>query len=806
MGQVTDPDILAQLNSGAPPKRVVTDPAILAQLNAKNTRANKPVGQPREGWLDMFKRYASLGGHALASAAGDALGGAVAGGPLGLINSLGAKAADIVLPSKYADMAKQGLPYRGTDPTQIVGMGAESYANKAGLAAPVTPTEHVFHSAVKGAALAAATGGEGGLVGGAKLAASGASSGGASEAVKQMGFGAIPQIAAGLIAGSPTGAASLIKNASGELLSRSILSGEGGTAERAAKQLVAHTLSGGDENAVNSAVSNIENAPTPTAGVKPTLAEASQSPGLAALQRSLPSTALETQMAQNSVARAGVMGETLGGGDPSMLGDLARRTGSALKGAAQTALDKIGLPVDLTEQGTKIRGTFETAYDKMKAMVSAAGNDPELNAEHPLDVNPIQLRRQMRPVTKQMYGNMGGTPPPKVTAVIQDATKAAVRGKFNTQTLTNLQRRLNEFSGELTTTPSESKYAGMIGDVLANHVDDQLPENYKAALDNLKALRSQQGSIFEEGPVADALSKNQYNRYETGPAVVPGKVVQTGAQGADTTESLINAIGAQPTEQASRAYLRYLADNGGVSSLKGADFNELTKRFPFLESQLNTYRQRLNDIDTFGNTPLGAIADRGINPSDHIQSLLSQPGTGFEQLQNAVLRTGDQKAIGGFRQALADHLEKIGIKGSTVGADLSAIPTNTRFQLRNILDRTQGTSMLDDNQRSALEAIHREMQAAEFARTGGIHEAQDATTFRTPFESHINRVIHFITAYASNRNKVTGLLRNAISDPSFAADLLKRQTPDRMARLMRTIRSTAAGTVAGTGGTVFGGP
>lgn len=119
-------------------------------------------------------------------------------------------------------------------------------------------------------------------------------------------------LAAGI--GIPT-AVSGAKNAIGNILDYTT----GGGAERRAVKTL-------QERAVDPArvAETIENRPAPTPGVQPTVAEVAQSPGIAALQRSLPNERAKGRMARNQQARQQAVDTVGGGGNAQVVQDVAQ--------------------------------------------------------------------------------------------------------------------------------------------------------------------------------------------------------------------------------------------------------------------------------------------------------------------------------------------------------------------------------------------------------------------------------------------------------------------------------------------------
>jgi hypothetical protein len=163
MNEVTDPNILAQLNSSQS-EQEVTDPQILAQLNGTEQKIAEKVNKPVDNRSVSEKTGLSAAAELVEPI--NALGGGIAGGIVKTASNIGGLATDIIgsgNPELRDSLREQGRPIRDMltpSPDSISGEAMANYPTTAkvgdviGQAAPYAPMGLVSGSLTAGAASA----------------------------------------------------------------------------------------------------------------------------------------------------------------------------------------------------------------------------------------------------------------------------------------------------------------------------------------------------------------------------------------------------------------------------------------------------------------------------------------------------------------------------------------------------------------------------------------------------------------------------------------------------------------------------
>lgn len=717
----------------------------------------------------------------------------------------------------------------------------------AGIASPAAAGEGVSGLVAKALATAPVT----------NSVAAGVASG-AGEIAKENGASPLEQTAIGLAAASPVSVAGVaspaIADAAYHYASRLA---QGFTHEGALAQAAAtlrRQLSGNAGNAIDA----IENAPKPVAGVTPTLAERAQDVGLAGLQRGWSNVdpgaraALAEREQSNALARTRAASETMGDGSPQVIQDQAQREMAGAEAATakqqtelQVSADErlaserdratkerqraelavvqartaIGSEVDRDATGASARDSFDQAYDAAKKRTSAAYNDPHLTTPVPIDI-PRDYFEGLRAAADNFYGDGGGAMPTDLRQIVDDA---AAEGA-TTRTLTNIDRRLADFSGRarMSGNRSDAAFSDRLRVGLSDVAQEVATPEYRAALANAKSVRAEQGRLFETGNAATAFLRDRYGAPLTGDNSVADKLVRPGSPGGDTAEGLVAAIGTAPAENIVRQHIRRLADEGSIDTEAKARtfatrFGEVARRFPGVRSDLDELRQRAAELDsakqaerdahTAGltleekqgvsersalhdallKTPLARAADASRDPSSFVSELLRKQDNGralkalYGQIQHAP------EAVSGFRRSLGDFIEAEGkTPNFTAAGDQVPGVRGTQKAIATVLDRAG--NILTTEQRMVLKSVQRELQSMNFALTAGKPPGSE-TMLNKSFADVMNAVpipglvgktkmlLGKALATLGNGNEVRRLITQAILDPDFAATLLKRPTP-----------------------------
>ncbi len=275
---------------------------------------------------------------------------------------------------------------------------------------------------------------------------------------------------------------------------------------------------------------------------------------------------------------------------------LERETASGnLTMAAQT----IGPNVDRLASGSQAREGFGNAYDAARARSREAYSAPALQNPQPIEIPAEVFSRDLRAAADDFYGDGGGEMPAAVRAIIDDAAAPDA----TTRTLTNIDRRLADFGGEalMGGRRSDAAFATRLRGILGDFADRAAPAEYRAALSNAKAVRAEQGRLYETRDLPRAFARDQYGNPMVGDTSIPERLVRPGAPGGDTADSLIAAVGPEQAEAVMRQELRRMLD--GMGDLTPANtrainsrYAEAVQRFPGLRDDLAAVNQHAGEV------------------------------------------------------------------------------------------------------------------------------------------------------------------------------------------------------------------
>lgn len=624
----------------------------------------------------------------------------------------------------------------------------------------------------------------------------GATSGGSSELAKRSGAGWLGQMAAGM-------AGSLIAPGAISTTSDGLASVFSHINPAAAPERAAATLS---EAATRPkvAASTIAARPAPSPGASPTLAEASRDPGLAAFQRARPSPLLAERHGVNAQARQAAVTDTMGNGDPQAVQETGAQVRQATEGAAAQARAKIGPVADRVETSDAARQAFEANHDAAKAKTNAAYNAPVLTAAHPVDI-PKPVFDQINAHADDFYGDGGGLMPEKLRSIIDDVATA----NPTSRTFTNIDRRLADFSGEsrMVGRNRDASFADSVRRTLDNHVTETMPQEYRDALTNAKQTRAEQGRVFETGAVPSAMARDQFGNPTTGPAELPTRLVRPGPAGGDTAAGLTEATSPATAEATTRQELRRIIDEKGAET--GAQvhglrmrYTEAINRFPGLANDFQAAQERAALNDAYKASPLGRIASPSVDPATEIAGLLTKKDGGRALAALAEQIKGNATATSGLHRAIGKYVEDASAGGS-VDADGATIPDagKARDAVRTVLDRAGGA--LTNPQKVVLNRVHDELSGANFAE-GASRQGADAPTSDLSALAHavpggrtLKATIGVLLKSFTNAGEVQKLLNKAILDPDYAAELLNKATPNRVASARSKLAAATKGGALG---------
>ncbi len=686
---------------------------------------------------------------------------------------------------------------------------AEWAADKLGLTKPETSGERIGSAAIRGATGALMPGGVG-----SKLvnSAAGGTAGAVSEVANQAGLPWYAALPASIAAGALVGAPSIVKNGLGAARARTKLDPTKG-AEYAARTLQKNT------DNMPEAVAALEGRTLPTGGFRPakgadgglgpTLPEITGDRGNAALLRDRPSNQIQSRMDNNAARRMEAVQQNMGDGDTAALPALANKTGEANQYALERAHGKLGSsnPVDRDVSGATSRDTFESEYASARARTKAAYEAPILKAEQPVIVGRSLLDK-VRNTLQDFYGEAGGTASPKTREVLGDLMDNLDgpngTGPFNTNSsvVTNIDSRLADIVGTAKARGArqEAAFAQRLRDDLANHVADQLPKEYTAALKVARAARFEQGQKFEYGRLGKAMKNDKFGRPLTSDTELGSRVVQPGAAGGTMAKELIAAVGPKASETTVRQEIARRVAEGKLSTQSQVTgLEEVLKQFPGLKADVEAVRSQVALNEQFAKSHLGQMGDLSKSPSARIADLLraKDDGVAFKELTQQVVDSGDEKALAGLRKSIADYAVESS-DGTRVAASGEKLPSNSKAldAVTRILDR--GGPALTDEQRTVFEQLKREYGRTEFAKTGGVAPEAEGQHNIPAVSGMWARTLKFVNEHLGNKLAVDGLVQKALLDPDFAAELLKRPTPDRLAKLKRTARSASRAAAVGS--------
>ena len=675
--------------------------------------------------------------------------------------------------------------------------GMDAAVNKAAGPGPEpsTDNERLGDAAVRGATAGVIGGGPMSLGRTALMGISGATSGAFSESARQQGYGPGTQLAAGLVGGVlPISAAATAREIVGAVGTR--LPGVS-PAPRAAVTL--------REAAFNpeAAAANIRARPAPSPGTAPTLAEVAKDPGLAALQRSKHSTAIQEQQRANALARGNTVDQTAGPGNPGAVQDLAQQQAAEGTAGVTTAREGLGPQMDRADSGAQVRGQFSDAskaswnkvneaYDTHRATVTA---------------EPVTLTNQFHAdlgdATKPFYGDGAAPMSSDLQAIIDDLRKPNATG----ERFGNIDRRLAEFSANVRRQGGSNTEAGaadQLRNVVEAYANDILPPEQVASLRQAKKLRAEHGQTFEQGNAAEAFRTKAFAEPVKDDVELPHALVKQNGTGGATVDRLTAAVGPEATEATIRAELRRVADEGQVQTPAQVQaltrkYGETIQRIPGLAADFQRLHDRAALNEAFLKSPLGRMSEG--DPATAIGKVIfGDDAAAAAQLVNQI--KGSPSALAGLRRSFAELIARAS-KGDAVTADGVNIPNATKSSQAIDMVLARSGKALTSQQRSILQQIKTEMDSVSYAEKAGVVKGAEGEMHPVdvlPPISATTNALRRILKFATNQKSVDAMVEKALLVPAFAAELLAQPTPARLSRLKSTIGTATVGAALGAEG------
>lgn len=361
--EVTDPDLLAQLNGQSSARQEITDPAILSQLNGEQQ-------SPPSSGFDNFLRQTALQGRAAAQ-------GVV--GALTLPQTLMTGAQNLI-PWSANKLLGTNYPLRST-PAQAFSQGL----TLAGAPVPQSSGEQLASAATSGVTGALSGAGVAGMAGGAALraGASGLTGGLSQESARQIGLPPWMQFGAGILGGQIPAATESFGRTFGDLIAPVTA---GGQARAAGTLLNAQASNPGQ------AMQNLDASSPIVADSMPTMGSASQDIGLLSVEKAMrgknPAPFGERLGDQNTARQAEL--STMAGTPADIAAAAASR--DAQTSATREAAFANASPADVTPVLAKINSVLAGPVGKrdiasqaltwLKGKLVDADGNPETDAQN----------------------------------------------------------------------------------------------------------------------------------------------------------------------------------------------------------------------------------------------------------------------------------------------------------------------------------------------------------------------------------------------------------------------------------------
>jgi hypothetical protein len=125
------------------------------------------------------------------------------------------------------------------------------------------------------------------------------------------------------------------------------------------------------------------------------------------------------------------------------------------------------------------------------------------------------------------------------------------------------------------------------------------------------------------------------------------------------------------------------------------------------------------------------------------------------------------------------------------------VPSNvgTHAAISNLLDKAG--DILTPQQKTTLQVVKNELGKNIASETQGTTMYRRAEEFNLPLEGWKVRAIKGALQIFGGKDKVAGVIDQALRDPKFAATLLDRAAPDRIGKIRRAARQAAKASFVG---------
>jgi hypothetical protein len=444
------------------------------------------------------------------------------------------------------------------------------------------------------------------------------------------------------------------------------------------------------------------------------------------------------------------------------------------------------------------------------------------------------LHKTVSALQDQFFGDGGAEAPAYVRSFFNDVINSD--DAVGLKTLEGWERRANDLAGNASDRTTAS-FLKAVGRAIGAKASNEAGPARRGALEAARAARREQGSTFESGDVPRALGKDRFGNPTTEDTTLPTKLVRPGAPGGDTADGMIATMGREASERFAREEMRRLTDGANTAAQAQALVQrhaEMLSRFPALRSDLDQWAAASSDADraaaaarvapkptpeetaalsavspdeaALKGTPLAAVANPAVEPSSYVGQLLRRADGGRELRRLTDQLASDPKALDGARRSMAEYIEATG-KGPNVTAAGENVPSAnpTRKAIQTVLQR--GGKLVTGQQRIVLEKIAKELEGVNFASSAG-RPAGSETAMNKTFTGIIGKqiigtagpgtkLLTHALELMGNGQQVQRFITDAILEPKFAAELLTRATPQRLAALRARLQSASTGTAAG---------
>lgn len=503
-----------------------------------------------------------------------------------------------------------------------------------------------------------------------------------------------------------------------------------------------------------------------------------------------------------------------------------------------------------------IKGAHQQAKDRTTEMYTddLLVNPTDLTMK-PREIN--RLFKGLGSKVDQFFANAGGSVPPKTRTILDDMLKELDADNLNTATIQNVDRRLADFAGEARvrggSRNSEAAFAESLRDEIAARTSKHVPEDVAEQLALAKAAKRDESARFGSGTgqLGKVIDPKRYGFDKVKDTELARRLVTSGDPGATLGAELKAAVGDEAAGKLVAEEMRRLVQDGtikseanmrqyapvleqfpgirdkvaevvghrtamklGITETKAAGrkalqeqvkANRLAERRATVEGRLALRKQdqeaskviREQELanEAFKATPLGSTFGDRVDPTEAIGTLLSAKdgGRSMEILRQQV-REGTDDTHNGVRRALAGYVDRALSQGAGFDELGNKIPGNKNgiAAIESVLERSG--DLLDDTQRRALKQIQEELKAVDFAKAGGVAENVTDRLPTIPAKTgQVRNAIKALVEQFGNTDRMNDLIKEAILDPSFAPRLLRRPSPDRLRKIERTLRLSAAG-------------